>query len=88
MAGIVRRRRSEARRLHGAGARSGAGPRGRGETAAPTAGARSGCSRGCSADATTALADDAEELAWSAPAPQPAALADLVTQVEREVNGA
>jgi hypothetical protein len=33
------------------------------------------------------LADEAEELAWSAPAPQPASLADLVTQVEREVNG-
>jgi hypothetical protein len=34
------------------------------------------------------LADEAEELAWSAPSPQPAALAELVTQVEREVNGA
>jgi hypothetical protein len=34
------------------------------------------------------LADAAEKLAWSASAPPPTALAELVAQVEREVNGA
>jgi hypothetical protein len=34
------------------------------------------------------LAGAADELAWSEPAPTSDALADLVTQVEREVNGA
>jgi hypothetical protein len=33
------------------------------------------------------LAGAADELAWSAPAPTPDGLAELVTQVEREVNG-
>jgi hypothetical protein len=34
------------------------------------------------------LADEAEELAWSAPAPTPVALSELVTEVEQKVNGA
>ena len=34
------------------------------------------------------LAGEADDLAWSAPAPTSDALAELVTQVEREVNGA
>ena len=34
------------------------------------------------------LADAADDLAWSASAPTPDALAELVTQVEREVDGA
>jgi hypothetical protein len=34
------------------------------------------------------LADAADELAWSSPAPTPDALAELVTNVEHEVNGA
>ncbi len=33
------------------------------------------------------LAAEADDLGWSAPAPTPDALAELVTQVEREVNG-
>ena len=33
-----------------------------------------------------ALADDAEQLAWSEPAPTPVALADLVTEVEEKVR--
>jgi hypothetical protein len=34
------------------------------------------------------LADAADELAWSAPAPTPDALAELVTEVEHKMNGA
>jgi hypothetical protein len=34
------------------------------------------------------LADAADDLAWSAPAPTPDALAELVSQVEQEVDGA
>jgi len=33
------------------------------------------------------LADEAEELAWSAPSPTPGALSELVTEVEEKVNG-
>jgi hypothetical protein len=34
------------------------------------------------------LAGAADDLAWSAPAPTPDALAELVSEVEHEVNGA
>jgi hypothetical protein len=34
------------------------------------------------------LADEAEALAWSAPAPTPVALSELVAEVEQKVNGA
>ena len=34
------------------------------------------------------LAEDAEQLAWSAPAPTRVALSELVTEVEQKVNGA
>ena len=86
VAGIVRRRRSGTRRLAGLERALALAREAEGRPPADRR-ARSGCSRGCSG-AQRALADEAEELAWSAPAPQPASLADLVTQVEREVNGA
>ena len=86
IAALVRRRRTEARRLTGL---ERALALAREAEARPPADRRRalGLLAGLLGGRNTRLADEAEELAWSAPAPQPAALSELVTQVEREVNG-
>ena len=86
IAAIVRRRRTEARRLTGL---ERALALAREAEARPPADRRRalGLLAGLLGGQNTRLADEAEELAWSAPAPQPTALSELVTQVEREVNG-
>jgi hypothetical protein len=86
MAALVRRRRREARRLTGL---ERALALAREAEARPPADRRRalGLLAGLLGGRNTRLADEAEELAWSAPAPQPTALSELVTQVEREVNG-
>ena len=86
IAALVRRRRTEARRLTGL---ERALALAREAEARPPADRRRalGLLAGLLGGRNTRLADEAEELAWSAPAPQPAALSELVTQVEREVSG-
>jgi hypothetical protein len=86
VAALVRRRRTEARRLTGL---ERALALAREAEARPPADRRRalGLLAGLLGGRNTRLADEAEELAWSAPAPQPTALSELVTQVEREVNG-
>jgi hypothetical protein len=86
IAALIRRRRTEARRLTGL---ERALELAREAEARPPADRRRalGLLAGLLGGRNTRLADEAEELAWSAPAPQPAALSELVTQVEREVNG-
>lgn len=87
VAGIVRRRRSGTRRLAGLERALALAREAEGRPPADRRRAL-GLLAGLLGGRNERLADEAEELAWSAPAPQPASLADLVTQVEREVNGA
>ena len=86
VAAIVRRRRTQARRLTGL---ERALALARQAEARPPADRRRalGLLAGLLGVRSKRLADEAEELAWSAPVPQPTALSELVTQVEREVNG-